>query len=56
MSHHNGVVINFEGDYVFEFHDPPSNEDDGVLGGLNYTPCLINSVYFTILCHFWGEL
>jgi hypothetical protein len=46
MAHHNGVVINFECDYVFESHDPPPppNEDDGVAGGANYTPCLVNSM------------
>jgi hypothetical protein len=41
MSHNNGVVIKFGGELEFEYEEFPSNDDEGGVGGLNCTPCLM---------------
>ncbi len=41
MSHNNGVLIKFGGELESKYEEFPSNDDEGGVGGLNYTPCMM---------------
>jgi hypothetical protein len=41
MSHNNGGVTNLGKKIVSKFEKSPPNDDEGGVGGLNYTPCLV---------------
>ncbi len=44
ISHNNGVVINLENEPIYEYENFP-NDDEGGVGGLNYTSCI-----YKIIC------
>jgi hypothetical protein len=39
-----GVVIKLGGELGFEYEKSPPNDDEGGVGGLNLTPCLMKSL------------
>jgi len=39
ISHNNGVVTNLEKKPIYEYENFP-NDDEGGVGGLNYTSCV----------------
>jgi hypothetical protein len=41
MSHNNGLVTNLGDKLVFKFEKSPQDDNEGGVGGLNYTPCLV---------------
>jgi hypothetical protein len=41
MSHNNGGVTNFRKKFVLKYEESPIDDDEGGVGGLNYTPCLV---------------
>ncbi len=41
MSHNSGVVIKLGGELGFKYEEFPPNDDEGGVGGLNHTPCLM---------------
>jgi hypothetical protein len=41
MSHNNGGVTNLRERYVLKYEEFPIDDDEGGVGGLNCTPCLV---------------
>jgi len=41
MSHNNGVVTNLGDKFVSKFEKSPQDDNEGGVGGLNCTPCLV---------------
>jgi len=41
MSHNSGVVIKLGGELGSKYEESPPNDDEGGVGGLNHTPCLM---------------
>jgi hypothetical protein len=49
MSHNNGGVTNLGKKIIFEFENSSSNDDEGGVGGLNYTLCLLKPLIIVSL-------
>jgi hypothetical protein len=49
MSHNNSGVIDLREKYVLEFENFLPYDDEGGVGGLNCTPCLVKSLVMVIL-------
>jgi hypothetical protein len=49
MSNNNSAVIDLREKNVLEFENPPLDDDEGGVGGLNCTPCLVKPLVMVIL-------
>ncbi len=59
VSHNNSMVTNLGAKPMFESKDFPPDDDEGGVGSLNYSPCLVKPsmmvAMFPILFPFHGE-
>jgi hypothetical protein len=51
MSHNSGGVTKLGENIVSKSEDSPLNDDEGNVGGLNYTPCRVKPIMVLILFH-----